>query len=110
MRVLSMKLKMESDKWNKKQKIVMRREGKKKMEMENTLDKQLKNVDDSPPTPPPPPPLASVGGRNTLFQHTEMLERENETLNKQVTMMQEEIDRLSSTVAGGQTRFDKWCD
>ena len=78
-----------------------------KMEMENTLDKQLKNVDDSPPTPPPPPPLASVGGRNTLFQHTEMLERENETLNKQVTMMQEEIDRLSSTVAGGQTRFDK---
>ena len=32
-----------------------------KMEMENTLDKQLKNVDDSPPTPPPPPPLAWAG-------------------------------------------------
>ena len=47
-------------------------------------------------TPAPPSATIGAGGRHKLYQHAEMLEKENETLNQQLVKMQLEIERLSS--------------
>ena len=59
----------------------------------------------SPPlTAAPSSSMVSAGGRHKLYQHAEMLEKENESLNQQLIKMQSEIERMSSTEQSANNR------
>ena len=85
--------------------VVINRYNRMSMDLQNqTSDtpKQPKQPDAeleiSPPlTAAPSSSMVSAGGRHKLYQHAEMLEKENESLNQQLIKMQSEIERMSST-------------